>query len=227
MYGSILQNTRNKRKSSSRTKNGSSANHYKEKYARIKHLYESERNSSQKEIDKLTNENNSLKQIIEDIKSDHFSEIMRLKETLEDYTAKIEYYEETLKNERLRSDSAIDDISRSNTESKTGESTIESDKLTNILKSKEDHIRKLMQELRDSNNYQDTPKSDTNSGSNLLNLELENKRLTSEVNKLKKELETADKRYEILAKCNTHREVSKNNEIKINFKKNKEQTPEF
>ena len=53
-----------------------------------------------------------------------------------------------MKGGRSRLDSITDDISRA--ESKAGESTIESDKLANILKSKEDNIRLLMQQLKNS-----------------------------------------------------------------------------
>lgn len=53
-----------------------------------------------------------------------------------------------LKAPRSRLDSVTDDISRA--ESKAGESTIESDKLVNLLKIKEDNIRQLMKQLKNS-----------------------------------------------------------------------------
>ena len=208
-----------------------STNHYKEKYNQMKNLYEFEKVNARKEIDSLTQENYKLAQKLDDLKSGHYAEVSKLKEQVEEYASKIEFYEEVIKTERLRADSAIDENSRLNTESKTGESTIESDKLTNILKSKEDHIRKLMQELRESNSNEDTPKTETESVPNQMHLEYENNRLTNLVLKLKRELELANHKIDSLSNnCSTYREIDKNIAAMHNFpykNKNKEQTPEF
>ena len=75
----------------------------------------------------MAQENKVLKTELSRLKEVHIREVKALKE-------KIEYYEETIKNSCSRAESTIDDISRSNADSKTGESTIESDKLTHILK---------------------------------------------------------------------------------------------
>lgn len=67
---------------------------------------------------------------------------------LKEAQLKIERYDEIIKKNRPRIESNTEDVCRSNNESKTGESTTESDKLTSILKVKEDHIKHLMQELK-------------------------------------------------------------------------------
>lgn len=96
----------------------------------------------------MTQENAKIKKSISETKQDHFNEIKALMTQVNEAQIKMEYYEQILKKNRSRIDSNIEDICRSNNESKTGESTIESDKLTNILKVKEDHIKHLMQELK-------------------------------------------------------------------------------
>ena len=96
----------------------------------------------------MNQEHTNLKNSIEQLKQDHSNEIQSLITQLNETHTKVEYYEEILKRNRTRIDSNIDEICRSNNDSKTGESTIESDKLTSILKVKEDHIKHLMHELK-------------------------------------------------------------------------------
>jgi hypothetical protein len=177
IYGSILQNTRNKRKSLSRPEEKESASHYKDKYNRMKRMYEYEKSSKIAEIEQLTNENEVLKNKVEIMKQDHFNEVLKLKQQMEEALEKsqiqipnseccLSYFFE-LENYNLsaiqklgeipkcfncwksRSQSMMDD--RSNADSKIGESTTGSDKLTRMLKNKETNILNLMQELKGFN----------------------------------------------------------------------------
>jgi hypothetical protein len=150
IYGSILENTRNKRKSVSRPSEKDSVAYYKDKYSRMKRMYEYEKTNKTNELEQIAQENAMLKRKFSILKQDHKDEINKLKQELEDAFNKIDYYEDVIRG-RSRIDSMNDEISRSCTESKTGESTLESDKLANLLKNKEDNIKRLMQELKHSN----------------------------------------------------------------------------
>lgn len=75
IYGSILQNTRNKRKSVSRPNEKDSSNYYKDKYKRLKRMYEYERNSNKTEYMDLKKENEKLRKSIIHIKQDNSHKI--------------------------------------------------------------------------------------------------------------------------------------------------------
>ena len=150
VYGSILQNTRNKRESISRPNDKEDMVYYKDKYSRMKRMYEYERNTRKTETEELAKENKNLKKKIHTLKQDNQNQNNEFQKELEAMAKKLEYYEDILRG-RSRQDSASVDMSRSLCESKTGESTIESDKLSNMLKNKEENIRMLMQELKQSN----------------------------------------------------------------------------
>jgi hypothetical protein len=157
IYGSILENTRNKRKSVSRPIDKDSVGYYKDKYNRMKRMYEYEKTNQTNELHQLAQENAQLKKNIIISKQDHKDDINKLKQELEEAFSKMEYYEDIIRG-RSRIDSITEEISRSCTESKMGESTVESDKLANLLKNKEDNIKRLMQELKHSNDKTDESK---------------------------------------------------------------------
>lgn len=238
IYGSILQNTRNKRKSATRPEETDSETNYKEKYNRMKRMYEYEKNNKQSEVHQLMQENSELKKTVAIMKQDHYKELTKLKRDLEEALGKVDYYEDLLKNGRSRAGSTVDDISRMHTESKTGESTIESDKLANILKCKEDNIRLLMQELKSSNHNLETAKFEESKSSAVSYNSL---RVKSEVKgglKQHRHCETCQcevkpksgVRTGIKETCSTQRDVVQSNHINIAIRKNKlssELTPEF
>lgn len=123
-----------------------------------------------------------------------------------------------MKNNYSRADSVMDNISRSHTASKTGDSTIESDKLTSILKSKEDHIRQLMQDLKGSvqNFNQGRLEEEKTTEDNYDSAQPDN-----EASEISAKLDDTHKRPKDLLKdvresVSTHRGIIK-----------KEQTPEF
>jgi lipoate synthase len=201
-------------------------------------MYEYEKNNKQSEVQQLMQENSELKKTVAIMKQDHYKELTKLKRDLEEALGKVDYYEELLKNGRSRAGSTVDDISRMHTESKTGESTIESDKLANILKCKEDNIRLLMQELKSSNHNLETAKFEESKSSAVSYNSL---RVKSEVKgSLKHHQHCETCQCEIKTKsgvktglketCSTQRDVVQSNHINIAIRKNKlssELTPEF
>lgn len=79
--------------------------YYKDKYNRMKRMYEYEKNNKKGELKAITAENDLLKKNITVLKQENYDEVLKMKQQLEDAYLKIEYYEEILR-ERPRLDSA-------------------------------------------------------------------------------------------------------------------------